>query len=73
LASYDKIVKHIVENFQASLSPLREITKNQQIIIVQNKQIIDQLEKISSRTILTSTESDIESAPESAEAENENK
>ena len=73
MATYDKIVKHIIENFQTSLSPLREITKNQQIIIVQNKQIIDHLEKITSRTLLTSNDTDTESTPESAETENENK
>lgn len=43
LASYDKIIKYIVEKIQQALYPLQEITKNQEIIIAQNKQIIDLL------------------------------
>ena len=43
LASYDKIIKYIVEKFQQALYPLQEITKNQEIIIAQNKQVIDLL------------------------------
>ncbi|QDR83012.1 hypothetical protein [Sporomusa termitida] len=47
LASYDKIIKYIVEKFQQALYPLQEITKNQEIIIAQNKQIIDLLATLS--------------------------
>lgn len=47
LASYDKIIKYVVEKFQAALSPLEQVTKNQEIIIAQNKQIIDLLSKLS--------------------------
>jgi hypothetical protein len=47
LASYDKIVKYIVEKLQMALSPLQEITKNQEIIIAQNKQMIDLLATLS--------------------------
>ncbi|HWR43560.1 hypothetical protein [Sporomusa sp.] len=47
LASYDKIVKHIVEKFQAALSPLEQVTKNQEIIIAQNIQMIELLAKMS--------------------------
>lgn len=47
LASYDKVIKYLVEKFQAALSPLEQMTKNQEIIIAQNKQIIDLLAKLS--------------------------
>lgn len=46
MASYDKIVKYVVDNFHSAVSPLQDVTKNQEIIIVQNKQIIALLEKI---------------------------
>ncbi|HWR05756.1 hypothetical protein [Sporomusa sp.] len=47
LASYDKIVKYIVEKLQMALSPLQQITQNQEIIIAQNKQMIDLLATLS--------------------------
>ncbi|MDF2571234.1 MAG: hypothetical protein K0R55_2838 [Sporomusa sp.] len=43
LASYDKIVKYLVEKFQTALSPLEQISRNQDIIIAQNKQMIELL------------------------------
>ncbi|SMD09263.1 hypothetical protein [Sporomusa malonica] len=46
LASYDKIIKYVVEKIQAALSPLEQMTKNQEIMIAQNKQIIDLLAKL---------------------------
>ncbi|WP_425059315.1 hypothetical protein SCACP_39980 [Sporomusa carbonis] len=46
MASYDKLVKYLGDKFQAGLSPLGEIIKNQEIIITQNKQIIDLLTRI---------------------------
>lgn len=48
LASYDKVIKYLVEKFQAALSPLEQMTRNQEIIIAQNKQIIDLLGKLGS-------------------------
>lgn len=46
MASYDKIVKYMVERFQAALAPLEQIVKNQQIMIAQNKQIIEKLAQL---------------------------
>lgn len=43
LASYDKVIKHLVEKFQVALAPLERIAKNQEIIIAQNKQVIELL------------------------------
>ncbi|SDD97499.1 hypothetical protein [Sporomusa acidovorans] len=46
LASYDKIIKYIVEKIQSALLPLEQIAKSQEIIIAQNKQIIDLLTQL---------------------------
>lgn len=43
MASYDKMVKYLAEKFQAAVSPLTDIIHNQEIIIGQNKQIINLL------------------------------
>lgn len=43
MASYDKLVKYLADKFQAAVSPLGQITQNQEIIIAQNKQIISLL------------------------------
>ena len=43
MASYDKVIKHLVEKFQIALAPLERIAKNQEIIIAQNKQVIELL------------------------------
>lgn len=48
MASYEKIMKYLVEKFQASLAPLEQITKNQEVIIVQNKKVIDLLTQLNS-------------------------
>jgi len=48
VASYEKIIKTIIEKFQNSLSPLGqlgEITRNQEILIDQTQQIIDLLKR----------------------------
>ncbi|MGL5511621.1 MAG: hypothetical protein ACRDBM_00070 [Sporomusa sp.] len=47
LASYDKIIKYLVEKFQTSLAPLDSIARNQEIVVSQNKQIIDLLLRMS--------------------------
>ena len=41
MASYDRLVKYLADKFQAAVSPLSEIIQNQEIIIAQNKQIIN--------------------------------
>lgn len=48
MASYEKIIKTIIEKFQNALSPLGqlgEITRNQEILIDQTQQIIDLLKR----------------------------
>lgn len=48
MASYEKIIKTIIEKFQNALSPLgqlSEITRNQEILIDQTQQIIDLLKR----------------------------
>lgn len=48
MASYEKIIKTIIEKFQNALSPLSElsqITHNQKILIDQTQQIIDLLKR----------------------------
>lgn len=48
MASYEKIIKTIIEKFQKALSPLGqlgEITRNQEILIDQTQQIIDLLKR----------------------------
>ncbi len=46
MASYDKLVKSLIGKFESALMPLGTITKNQEIIIVQNKQLIDLLQRL---------------------------
>jgi hypothetical protein len=46
VASYDKIVKYLVEKLQAALSPLEQISRTQNIMVAQNKQIIELLSQL---------------------------
>lgn len=46
MASYEKVVKYVTERFETALTPLQAMIKNQEIIIVQNRQIVELLEKI---------------------------
>ena len=48
MASYDKIIKYIVEKLQAALAPLEQIARTQNILVAQNKQIIELLAQINS-------------------------
>ncbi len=48
LASFDKLVKYLAEKIQIGLAPLEKICQNQDIIIAQNKQIIDLLAQLNS-------------------------
>ncbi len=47
MASYEKIIKYVVEQIQLAMSPLKTIAENQQTLIQQNEAIIQLLEKIS--------------------------
>ncbi|HEY3426587.1 MAG TPA: hypothetical protein VGL27_17460 [Negativicutes bacterium] len=69
LTSYEKLVKYLVENIQVALAPLKDVTKNQEILIVQNKQIIGLLENIRANGVSTETNETESSAPDEAEIE----
>lgn len=45
-SSYEKIIKKLMDTFTDGLSPLRTITQNQEVIIHQNKQIIELLDSM---------------------------
>jgi hypothetical protein len=49
-SSYEKVIKKIMDNFSEGLSPLRALVQNQEIIIIQNKKIIDLLDSINANT-----------------------
>ncbi|CQR73176.1 hypothetical protein SOV_49630 [Sporomusa ovata DSM 2662] len=46
MASYDKMVKYLVEKLQLALAPLEQIARNQSILVAQNKQMIDLLAQL---------------------------
>jgi hypothetical protein len=71
LTSYEKLVKYLVENIQVALAPLKDVTKNQEILIVQNKQIIGLLENIRANGVSTETNETESSAPDAEEIEEE--
>lgn len=65
MASYDRVIKYLVEKFEAALAPLGTITKNQEVIIVQNKQLIDLLQRIyTEQEVAIDQEAVLESRPE---------
>jgi hypothetical protein len=49
VASYEKIVKYVVERFQQALAPLEKIIENQETIIRQNTLLQETVNKISQR------------------------
>lgn len=66
LASYDKLVKYLAERIQTALTPLDRISQNQEIIIAQNKQIIDLLAQLNGDRIGSKAEqTDSDSPPDS--------
>lgn len=69
MASYDKIVKYLAERIDRALSPLEKAIQNQDIIIAQNKQIIDLLTQISTGR---QSESEQQSAASSKPADSGN-
>lgn len=46
---YEKIIKKITDTFSDGLSPLKTLNQNQEIIIIQNKKIIELLDSINSK------------------------
>ncbi len=63
MASYDKIIKYLAERIDRALSPLEKAIENQNIIIAQNKQMIDLLTQIS-----TGRQSESEQPPATSNA-----
>ena len=43
MASYDKIIKYLVEKLQTALAPLEQIARTQNTLVAQHKQIIELL------------------------------
>lgn len=46
MPSAEKMCKNLIDSLEENLAPLQQLALNQQIIIAQNKQIIDLLEQI---------------------------
>jgi hypothetical protein len=46
MPSAEKMYKNFIDSLEERLAPLQQLAINQQIVIVQNKQIIDLLEQI---------------------------
>lgn len=46
---YEKIIKKITESFSESMAPLQIMVKNQEIIIIQNKKVIELLDALSGK------------------------
>ena len=65
MASYEKVFKKIYDSFSEGFAPLKSIVQNQEIIIVQNKKIIELLDSLNTK-LNVSAESD-SSSPQSPE------
>lgn len=46
MASPEKMFKMLIDEIHQGTAPLSTVTQNQEIIIIQNKQIIELLEKV---------------------------
>lgn len=46
---YEKIIKKITDSFAESMAPLQIMVKNQEIIIIQNKKVIELLDALSGK------------------------
>lgn len=60
MASYEKIIKYVVERFQQALSPLDKIVENQEKIIRQNAELQATLTKIYHRSVIKEEEEEKE-------------
>ena len=70
MASYDKIIKYLAERIDRALSPLEKAIENQNIIIAQNKQMIDLLAQISTGRQSESEQPPATSTVKPADSEN---
>lgn len=46
MSSYDKIIKSVLEEIHQDTATLRSVAQNQEVLIVQNKKIIEILDQI---------------------------
>lgn len=69
MASYEKVVKYVTDRFETALTPLQAMIKNQEIIIVQNKQMVELLEKIRLNGTQSLERPDEVSVPEEEQSE----
>jgi hypothetical protein len=46
---YEKIIKKITDSFSESMAPLKIMVQNQEIIIIQNKKVIELLDALSGK------------------------
>jgi hypothetical protein len=46
MASAEKMFKQMLDEIHQGTAPLKQVVQNQEIIIIQNKQIIELLEKV---------------------------
>ena len=65
MASYEKVFKKIFDSFSEGFAPLKSIVQNQEIIIIQNKQIIELLDSLNVK--LAATEESTSTSPQSPE------
>lgn len=45
-APFDKVIKYVMEQIKIAVAPLDDVVRNQEIIIAQNKQMIELLGQI---------------------------
>lgn len=45
-SSYEKVIKKVIDSFSEGISPLKAVVQNQEIIIIQNKKMIELLDSI---------------------------
>lgn len=48
-SSYEKIIRKVIDSFTEGVSPLKTVVQNQEIIIIQNKKMIELLDSINSK------------------------
>lgn len=48
-SSYEKVIKKVTDSFSEEISPLKSIVQNQEIIIIQNKKMIELLDSVNSK------------------------
>lgn len=67
MASPEKMIKMLLEEIRQIATPLTTVVQNQEILIIQNKQILELLEQI--RVVITETCTDTDSDRDTEEEE----